>query len=168
MSIPFNTRSSTRWIWRCFCAALCSTVCWVSIPSQAQNLPASEPNTTNAPPANAAAAPTRVILAQASQAPAPAAPVTVNAPANNAATPQALPLNDTDKDGLPEPEVTIRQRGQTTVHEYRIHGKLYMVKVVPVHGKAYFLIDERGDGIMRRIESMDAGLSVPMWVVKQF
>ena len=33
-----------------------------------------------------------------------------------------------------EPQVTILKRGTDTVEEYRIGGKLYMVKVTPAHG----------------------------------
>jgi hypothetical protein len=67
-----------------------------------------------------------------------------------------------------EPEVTIRQSGKDKVEEYRIRGKLYMVKVTPPHGKPYYLIDSRGDGTFSRQESLDSGLRVPMWVIKEF
>jgi len=67
-----------------------------------------------------------------------------------------------------EPQVTIRKRGEDKVEEYRLHGKLYMVKVTPPHGKPYYLIDSRGDGTFSRQESLDSGLRVPMWVLKEF
>jgi hypothetical protein len=67
-----------------------------------------------------------------------------------------------------EPQVTIRKRGEDKVEEYRLHGKLYMVKVTPPHGKPYYLIDRRGDGTFSRQESLDSGLRVPMWVLKEF
>lgn len=67
-----------------------------------------------------------------------------------------------------EPQVTIRKRGEETVEEYRINGKLYMVKVTPAHGVPYVLIDHRGDGVMTRQEPHDTGLRVPQWVVKEF
>jgi len=38
-----------------------------------------------------------------------------------------------------EPEVTIRQQGSRTIHEYRINGQLYMVKIVPRKGPPYYL-----------------------------
>ena len=67
-----------------------------------------------------------------------------------------------------EPQVTISKRGEDTVEEYRLNGKLYMVKVTPAHGKSYYLIDEKGDGMMSRQESLDSGLRVPMWVIHSF
>ncbi len=67
-----------------------------------------------------------------------------------------------------EPQVTILQRGEDKVEEYRIKGKLYMVKVTPSHGRPYYLIDSKGDGSFSRQESLDSGLRVPMWVIKEF
>ncbi len=67
-----------------------------------------------------------------------------------------------------EPQVTISKRGEDTVEEYRLNGKLYMVKVTPAHGKSYYLIDEKGDGKMSRQDSLDTGLRVPMWVIHSF
>ena len=64
-----------------------------------------------------------------------------------------------------EPQVTILKRGTDTVEEYRVGGKLYMLKVTPTHGVPYFLIDERGDGRMTRQDSLDSGVRVPMWVI---
>ena len=42
-----------------------------------------------------------------------------------------------------EPQVTILKRGTDTVEEYRIGGKLYMIKVTPAHGRPYYLVDNR-------------------------
>ena len=67
-----------------------------------------------------------------------------------------------------EPQVTILKRGADTVEEYRLGGRLYMVKVTPPHGTPYYLIDNRGDGMFSRQESFDTGVRPPMWVIKQF
>jgi hypothetical protein len=67
-----------------------------------------------------------------------------------------------------EPQVTIIKRGIDTVEEYRIGGRLYMLKVIPPTGKPYFLIDQRGDGTFTRQDSFDFGLRVPMWVIHSF
>lgn len=67
-----------------------------------------------------------------------------------------------------EPQVTIIRRGDDKVEEFRINGKLYMVKVTPPHGVPYYLIDNRGDGKWARQDSMDSGLRVPMWVIGTF
>jgi hypothetical protein len=67
-----------------------------------------------------------------------------------------------------EPQVTIQKRGTDTVEEYRVGGKLYMVKVTPSHGRPYYLIDERGDGKFARQENFDTGIRPPMWVIRSF
>jgi hypothetical protein len=64
-----------------------------------------------------------------------------------------------------EPQVTIIKRGTDTVEEYRVAGKLYMLKVTPAHGAPYYLIDEKGDGKMSRQETFDFGVRPPMWVI---
>ena len=67
-----------------------------------------------------------------------------------------------------EPQVTIIQRGTDTVEEYRVAGKLYMLKVTPANGRSYYLIDEKGDGRMTRQDSLDSGIRPPMWVIHSF
>lgn len=67
-----------------------------------------------------------------------------------------------------EPQVTIIKRGDDTVEEYRIQGRLYMVKVTPPHGKAYYLVDQQGNGGFTRRDSLDSGVKVPQWVIRQF
>lgn len=67
-----------------------------------------------------------------------------------------------------EPQVTIIKRGQDKVEEYRVNGKLYMMKVTPPHGKPYFLVDQMGDGSWARHDGVDKGLRVPQWVIGTF
>jgi hypothetical protein len=67
-----------------------------------------------------------------------------------------------------EPQITIQRRGEQTVEEYRINGRLYMVKVTPAHGVPYYLIDESGRGDFARRDTLDTGTRVPMWVIHQF
>lgn len=67
-----------------------------------------------------------------------------------------------------EPQVTITKRGEDKVEEFRVNGKLYMVKVTPPHGVPYYLIDSKGDGKFERQEAHDSGLRVPMWVIGTF
>lgn len=75
-------------------------------------------------------------------------------------------------DGAPSasdaPPVTITPSSQGRVVEYRSHGKLYMLKVIPKVGKPYYLIDQKGDGQFARQDSLDSGMRPPMWVVKEF
>ena len=68
-----------------------------------------------------------------------------------------------------EPEVTTRTEGGQTFQEYRISGKLYMVKVTPSHGKSYVLRDEKGDGTFsRHDQTLDPQVRVPQWVLMEF
>jgi hypothetical protein len=67
-----------------------------------------------------------------------------------------------------EPQVTIRREADRTVAEYRIKGKLYMMKVTPAQGPAYVLIDHKGDGQFARQDNLDSGLRVPQWVLLEF
>ncbi len=99
--------------------------------------------------------------------------VAQNAPAQNKPNAQPIPEPPPPPAGFEldpalEPQVTIRKRGEDTVEEYRISGKLYMIKVTPPGGRPYFLIDERGDGKFARQESHDTGLRPPMWIIHQF
>lgn len=71
-------------------------------------------------------------------------------------------------DAPDEPQVTITKRGEDKVEEYRVNGRLYMMKVTPPHGVPYYLVDNNGDGSWARRESLDSGLRVPMWVIKSF
>ncbi len=65
-----------------------------------------------------------------------------------------------------EPEVTIIDRGEELVSEYRINGSLYMIKVTPKKGIPYYLIDSDGDGSfdIRRNE-LDEHLLIPQWTL---
>lgn len=68
-----------------------------------------------------------------------------------------------------EPQVTITKRGEDKVEEYRVSGKLYMLKVTPPGGTPYYLLDHNGDGsFVRQPGSFDSGLRVPMWVIGTF
>ncbi|HEX9194403.1 MAG TPA: DUF2782 domain-containing protein [Azonexus sp.] len=90
-----------------------------------------------------------------------------------AAGPSAQPPGLTPvPDGPPGPgdvpQVTIKPSGQGRVIEYRSHGKLYMLKVIPKVGKPYYLIDEKGDGQFARQDSLDSGMRPPMWIIKEW
>jgi hypothetical protein len=67
-----------------------------------------------------------------------------------------------------EPEVTIRQRGEEKVEEFRMGGKLYMMRITPKYGKPYYLVDDKGDGTFVRMDHLDSGVRVPQWVIHQF
>lgn len=66
---------------------------------------------------------------------------------------------------LEEPEVTIKQTDKGTVHRYSVNGQVYMVKVVPTAGPAYYFIDSDGDGRLdARVDDIH-NISVPQWVL---
>lgn len=67
-----------------------------------------------------------------------------------------------------EPQVTITKRGEEKVEEFRINGKLYMLKVTPSHGKPYYLIDDKGGGEFTRHDDVGGNVRVPMWVLGTF
>ena len=64
-----------------------------------------------------------------------------------------------------EPDIIIQEGEKETHYEYRINGQLYMVKVVPNIGPAYYLVDTDGDGSLEsRTQEIDE-LAVPRWVL---
>ena len=72
-------------------------------------------------------------------------------------------------DSALEPQITTVKRGSETVEEYRMGGRLYMMKVTPAGGGTpYFLVDHTGDGKFARQNSHDTGLRPPMWVIHSF
>jgi len=63
-----------------------------------------------------------------------------------------------------EPDITIIRKGKKTIQEYRKNGELYMVKIIPVVGPAYYLIDTNGDGNMDvRGSDLDKGTRINQW-----
>ena len=65
-----------------------------------------------------------------------------------------------------EPEVTIVKSERQTVSEYRVNGRLYMVKIEPDAGPAYYLIDTDGDGVLdAQQDEQQYNNSVPQWVI---
>lgn len=93
-----------------------------------------------------------------------------NAPAPPALEPlpEAPPAPATAPEGDFEPQITIIKRGENTIEEYRINGRLYLVKVTPPHGVPYYMIDRQGDGNFVRSDVLDGGVSPPLWVIHQF
>jgi len=64
-----------------------------------------------------------------------------------------------------EPEINIIQKDDRIVEEYRHNGELYMVKVTPAVGPAYYYIDTDGDGSLESKQfELQSGL-VPNWIL---
>ena len=86
----------------------------------------------------------------------------------------AVPAPETPDPPLPvesgetlDPDITIIRRGTKTIHEYRLDGKLYKVKIVPDIGPAYYMIDSDGDGEMEEVRNSDLekGINVQQWQI---
>ncbi|MDX1655029.1 MAG: DUF2782 domain-containing protein [Candidatus Competibacteraceae bacterium] len=75
-------------------------------------------------------------------------------------------------DGAPEvseevePTVTITRRKEGLVSEYRVNGRLYMVRVEPDKGVPYYLVDTDGDGQLDvRYNDLHDNIMIPGWVI---
>jgi len=68
--------------------------------------------------------------------------------------PPNIPLAVVEEEPLPpkiqdeqlEPTVTIRDTEDRLIEEYRINGRVYMIKITPKKGIPYYYIDSDGDG----------------------
>jgi hypothetical protein len=100
--------------------------------------------------------------ALAQQAPAP--PALQPLPDAPLPAPEVANPNDPEL----EPQVTIVRREHETIEEYRVSGRLIMVKVTPKNGRPYYLVAEGPNGSFVRRDSLDTGLRVPMWLLFSF
>ncbi|MBI3560920.1 MAG: DUF2782 domain-containing protein [Gammaproteobacteria bacterium] len=69
------------------------------------------------------------------------------APEPDVVVPPDLP-KESDSREPPKPEVNIIHREDATVEEYRVGGKLRYAKIIPKHGKPYYMVDTDGDGTL--------------------
>ena len=68
-----------------------------------------------------------------------------------------------------EPDITIIRKGKKTIQEFRRGGRLYMIKVIPDIGPAYYFIDNDGDGKMDvRRNDADLGSNINMWKILEW
>ena len=56
------------------------------------------------------------------------------------------PLPPKIQDEQIEPTVTIREEEDRRIEEYRMNGRVYMIKVTPKKGIPYYYMDTDGDG----------------------
>ena len=68
-------------------------------------------------------------------------------------------------DAAMEPDVNIIKAETETREEFRIKGKLYMVKVTPSVGPAYYLVDNQGDGNFIEANIPSPTVKPPMWIL---
>jgi hypothetical protein len=67
-----------------------------------------------------------------------------------------------------EPQITITRRATETIEEYRVGGRLTMIKVTPKVGRTYYLVADGADGTWVRRDSLDMNLRVPIWLLFSF
>ena len=54
----------------------------------------------------------------------------------------------------------------TVSEEYRINGNLYMIKIKPRHGPAYYLVDDTGTGELEwRRDAANRDMLIPKWTL---
>jgi hypothetical protein len=65
-----------------------------------------------------------------------------------------------------EPEVTIIETDEETIYEYKVKGQTYMVKIEPVVGPPYYLLDTNGDGTLDVQDTRQRpNLALPQWLL---
>lgn len=80
--------------------------------------------------------------------------------------PPELPAPVESGETLEPADITITRKGEKVVQEYRRNGELYMVKIIPKVGPAYYLIDTDGDGTIDvRGNDLDSGTNINQWKV---
>jgi len=76
-----------------------------------------------------------------------------------------LAASDGDK-GRSSNEIKIIGRDDGRIEEFRIAGRIYMIKITPNNGIPYYLIDSNGDGAMdTRKTEIDEHLMIPSWTL---
>ncbi len=62
-----------------------------------------------------------------------------------------------------------RREDGAEITEYRIGGRVFLVRVVPPAGKPYYLVDDDGDGVMEtRLPGGVRRIRAPLWIIKRF
>lgn len=79
--------------------------------------------------------------------------------------PPPMPAESAPEQEAPAPDIRVIERGDATLTEYRIHGHLYQIKVVPVVGQPYYLVDPAGRGNFVRQSGPTENIAVPRWVL---
>ena len=124
------------------------------------------------------------LAAATAQTPKPTpAPATVEAPAPGTApapAAAAAPAAGTEDVPIPEkipspaseeaaPTVTIHSVDNgDVVEEYRQGGRIFMVRVTPLHGKPYYLYDDDRNGRLDRTDADRASVSPVYWTIYEW
>lgn len=82
--------------------------------------------------------------------------------------PPPLPARLEDGEVI-EPDVNIIQYEDRIVEEYRHGDKLYAIKVTPVVGRVYYLMDTDGDGSLETTQyELGGGFLIPHWILLEW
>ena len=100
-----------------------------------------------------------LLLALAAQDPAPAEPVA------EAPIPPKV-VAETPAEEPPTVDIRVERNGDR-VEEYRQGGRIYMVKVTPSRGPAYYLMDTDGNGKLNR-DDRDPRISPVHWTLYEW
>jgi hypothetical protein len=63
------------------------------------------------------------------------------------------------------PEVTIRETETEVIYEYRVKGRVYMVRIDPIAGPPYYLLDTDGDGTLDVQQQEVPDMALPQWLL---
>jgi len=79
---------------------------------------------------------------------------------------QGQPTQGQPPSVVPGSDVVIIQHEDETVEEYRIGGRIYMIKVQPGKGVPYYLVDTDGDGKLEtHYSDLTENIVIPQWVL---
>ncbi|GAA5164233.1 DUF2782 domain-containing protein [Viridibacterium curvum] len=78
---------------------------------------------------------------------------------------QPPPASASEPAVKPGSEVTVRKNQEARIEEFRLKGRLYMIKVYPVVGIPYTLIDEQGNGVFNRTDGRGTPGTQAQWRV---
>lgn len=63
-------------------------------------------------------------------------------------------------------DILIQNPKQEIINEYRVNGKLYMIRITPEKGAPYYLVDADGDGELEtRTNELAPNFLIPSWVI---
>ena len=79
-----------------------------------------------------------------------------------------LLVDDDTQDAALGQEITPTKPAEQTVEEFRMGGKLYMIKITPKIGPPYYLVDDLGDGKFSHHQNLDSGFRAPRWIIHRF
>ncbi|AGA35366.1 hypothetical protein TVNIR_3738 [Thioalkalivibrio nitratireducens DSM 14787] len=67
---------------------------------------------------------------------------------------------------LEEADITLIERRDGLIREYRFGGRLFMVEVIPRYGRPYYLLDTTGDGMLdTRRPGLGPDFVPPQWIL---